>query len=55
MLKGILLGLAFVLWGVEQYLRSGSGITAIDSVVITIFLAGLALMIKGDMPQPLKR
>jgi hypothetical protein len=51
-LKGILLGLAFVLWGGEQYLPPGPWVTAIDSVVIVIFVADLGLVIRGSLVPP---
>ena len=48
-LKGTLLGLAFVLWGGEQFLPPGSGVTVVDSVVIMIFVADLGLVIFGRL------
>lgn len=45
--KGVLLGLAFVLWGGEQFLPPGTFVTAFDSVVITIFVADMAWVILG--------
>jgi hypothetical protein len=48
-LKGILLGLGFVLWGCEQDLPPGSGVTAVDTIVITIFVVDLGLVIKGAL------
>jgi hypothetical protein len=43
--KGVLLGLAFVLWGSEQFLPAGPTATGIDGVVIAIFVVDLSLMI----------
>ena len=43
--KGILLGLAFVLWGAEQLLSTSIWVTVMDSLVITIFVVDLALII----------
>jgi len=43
--KGILLGLAFLFWGSEQLLPPSVWVTAMDSLVITIFVVDLALMI----------
>jgi len=54
MLKGMLLGLAFVLWGGEQFLPLGSAVTAIDSVVITIFVVDLGLVITSHLEAPPK-
>jgi hypothetical protein len=44
-LKGILLGTAFALWGCEQYLARGSLATAVDSLVVTVFVVDLAFVI----------
>lgn len=44
-LKGLLLGLAFVLWGGEQLMSPSVWVTVMDSLVITIFVVDLALMI----------
>jgi len=52
MLKGLLLGLAFVLWGGEQFLPPGSLVTAIDSAVIGIFVVDLGLVIAGQLRAP---
>jgi hypothetical protein len=51
-LKGVLLGLAFVLWGGEQFLPPGAAVTAIDSAVIAIFVADLGLVIAGQLGGP---
>lgn len=48
-LKGIALGTAFVLWGGEQFLAPGPAVTAIDSVVITIFVVDLSLIVIGQL------
>jgi hypothetical protein len=45
-LKDLLLGLAFVLWGAEQYLPAGWAVTAIDAAVITIFVVDLGVVIR---------
>jgi len=44
-IKGLLLGLAFVLWGSEQLMPPSPWVTVIDSLVITIFVVDLALII----------
>jgi hypothetical protein len=44
-LKGVLLGTAFALWGCEQYLAPGALATAVDSLVVTVFVVDLALVI----------
>jgi hypothetical protein len=51
-LKGFLLGLAFVLWGGEQFLPPGPAVTAIDSGVIAIFVVDLGLVIAGRLEVP---
>jgi hypothetical protein len=45
LVKGLLLGIAFVFWGSEQLLPSSSLVTIMDSVVITIFVVDLGLII----------
>ncbi len=45
MLKGVLLGLAFVLWGGEQLLPPTALVTVMDGAVVTIFVVDLALII----------
>lgn len=49
MVQGLLLGLAFVLWGGEQFLPPGPLVTAIDSAVIAIFVLDLGLVIAGQL------
>src|SRR5580693_10740361 len=44
-LKGIFLGLAFTLWGSEQFLPASRVVTLMDSAVITIFVVDLGLII----------
>jgi hypothetical protein len=48
-LKGLLLGLAFVLWGAEQFMRRGRGATVVDGLVIAIFVLDLGLFIWGRL------
>lgn len=43
--KGILLGVAFVLWGAEQLLPPTSLVTVMDASVVTIFVVDLSLII----------
>jgi len=45
LIKGLLLGLAFVLWGGELFVPPGCLVTAMDSLVITIFVVDLSLII----------
>lgn len=51
LLKGLLLGLAFVLWGGEQFLPPGRLVTAMDASVITIFVVDLSLIIAQHLKQ----
>jgi hypothetical protein len=44
-LKEILLGTAFVLWGSEQFLPASPFVTALDSLVVLIFVCDLSLII----------
>ena len=45
MLKGVLLGLAFFLWGCKQLLPPNALVTAMDTAVVTIFVVDLSLII----------
>jgi hypothetical protein len=49
MLKGVMLGLAFFLWGSEQFLAPSLWVTAIDSLVVVIFVVDLSLIIVGRL------
>ncbi len=44
-LKEVLLGMAFVLWGGEQFLASSPLVTILDSLVVLIFVCDLSLII----------
>jgi hypothetical protein len=48
-LKGVLLGLAFVLWGGEHYLPSGAWVTGVDCAVVAIFVLDLGWVIVGGL------
>jgi hypothetical protein len=48
-LKGIFLGLAFVLWGGEHFLPPGVPVGAVDFVVVAIFVVDLGLMIRTQL------
>ncbi len=50
-LKGIFLGLAFILWGAEQFLPASRLVTLMDSAVITIFVVDLGLIILGRLKR----
>jgi hypothetical protein len=57
-LKGVLLGLAFVLWGGEHFAPAGAPVGALDFLVVTIFVVDLGLMIRTQLaagPAPSKR
>ena len=44
-LKGVMLGFAFLLWGSEQFLSASVWVTAMDSLVVLIFVVDLSLII----------
>jgi hypothetical protein len=48
-LKGILLGVAFLLWGSESFLPPSRWVTAMDSLVVVIFVVDLSLIIVGHL------
>jgi len=45
MLKKVLLGVAFLFWGGEQFLPSSPWVTAMDTLVVIIFVVDLGLII----------
>jgi hypothetical protein len=49
--KGILLGGAFALWGIEQLLPSGRWTTAMDTAVIAIFVVDLGMIIRNGFER----
>jgi hypothetical protein len=55
-LKGVMLGVAFLLWGGEQFLPPSLWVTAMDSLVVLIFVVDLSLIIVGRLkrntPEP---
>ena len=57
MIKEVLLGSAFVLWGSEQFLPPSLWVTIMDSLVVIIFVVDLSLVIvarlKPKEPKPL--
>jgi hypothetical protein len=50
-LKAISLGLAFTLWGSEQFLPASRWVTLMDSAVITIFVVDLGLIILDSLKR----
>jgi hypothetical protein len=50
--KGVILGIAFVLWGLEQLLPANRWTTAMDSAVILIFVVDLGLIILDGLERP---
>ena len=44
-LKELLLGIAFLLWGSEQFLPSSPWVTAMDALVVLIFVVDLSSII----------
>jgi hypothetical protein len=51
-LRGILLGGAFALWGIEQLLPPGRWTTAMDTAVIAIFVVDLGMIILDGLQRP---
>jgi hypothetical protein len=51
MLKDIMLGTAFLLWGSEQFLPASPWVTAMDTIVVLIFVVDLGLAIVGRLRQ----
>jgi hypothetical protein len=49
--KELLLGLAFLLWGTEQFLPANSLATAMDTAVVLIFVVDLSLIIVERLRQ----
>jgi hypothetical protein len=50
-LKEIPLGIAFLFWGTEQLLPASPWVTAMDSVVVLIFVLDLSLIILERLKQ----
>jgi DNA replication protein DnaC len=48
-LVGIFMGLAFVLWGLEQFLNDKWVISFIDDVVVFLFIADLSIVIRQNL------
>jgi hypothetical protein len=49
LVKGILLGGAFALWGTEQFLPPSRLVTAMDTAVVAIFVVDLAMIILNGL------
>ena len=47
-IKGLLLGLAFALWGSEQFLHANVWLTMLDNLVIGIFIVDIGLIVGGN-------
>lgn len=50
-LKGVLLGSAFFLWGIEQFIPRGVCATLTDCIVITIFVVDLGSIVIARLRQ----
>jgi DNA replication protein DnaC len=48
-LVGIFIGLAFVLWGLEQFLKDQALISFIDDVVVFLFVVDLSIVIRHNL------
>jgi len=50
-IKGIALGVAFLLWGGEQLLPSSKLVTVMDEGAVTIFVVDLSVIVWGHLNQ----
>ena len=48
-LRAVLLGGAFFIWGAEQFMKPGSSVTAIDCVIILIFVFDLGSSVSARL------
>ncbi len=55
LVKGILLGSAFALWGTEQLLPPSRWTTAMDTAVIAIFVIDLGMIILNGLERPISK
>ena len=46
--KGLLLGIAFALWGTEQFMQPSLWLTVLDDLVIGVFVVDLGTIICGQ-------
>ncbi len=51
LLKRLILGAAFLLWGVVQLMPAGDLATELGNLVIALYVIDLALMIRSDLPK----
>lgn len=49
LVKGVMLGLAFVFWGIDQLLRPGMVATILGDLVIVLFIVDLTWMMMGEL------
>ena len=52
---GLFVGAAFVLWGLEQYLRNPMWVAFIDDLVVLVFVFDLSLVIRRNLARSSKR
>jgi len=50
---GFLVGVAFILWGAEQFLHEQGWISFIDDVVVFLFVLDLSIVIRGNLARSL--
>jgi hypothetical protein len=50
-IKGLLLGTGFFLWGCEQFMQPGPLVTAMDSMVVLIFVTDLGWFILQSLKK----
>jgi hypothetical protein len=49
LLLGLMVSLAFILWGTEQFLSDGAVVSFIDDVVVFLFVLDLGIVIYGQL------
>jgi hypothetical protein len=48
---GVLVGLAFVLWGVEQFMHDQGWISFIDDLVVFLFVLDLSIVVRENLKR----
>ena len=48
---GLLVGLAFILWGVEQFMNHQGWISFIDDIVVLLFVFDLSIVIRENLAK----
>jgi len=51
LITGLLLGIAFLMWGGEEFAPPGPLVTLMDSAVVTIFVVDLGVIVAGHLKR----